>query len=201
MKTRKLLSLILALAMIFSAVPMAFAADISSIEEDIIFIKENSTVQTPYIEHVINIVIEAKLEKFKADPEAHQEDIDAVAAETADYRAGLEKCLAGEHTLGYIADTSYPGPCTSTEFCYYCDYSGKHISNSIYVEHNDYDKDDICNSCGKELQYVNCDHFCHNNNWFISNIILPIALRIWDYFGINEFCECGLYHLYSKNYH
>lgn len=53
--------------------------------------------------------------------------------------------------------------------------------------------DDICDDCGAEIVYEECECLCHSDNWFLS-FIWKTADFFHSLFGILPLCECGEMH-------
>lgn len=200
MKTKKLLSFVLAFIMILSVSPTAFAADIESIEENIVFLSEHGDILKNRDKQSIELLKES-LDKIKTNPEAPQTEIDELYKKTADLREQLEDCLNGEHDLIYVTEDCYPSLCTAKAYCEFCTFQETVVSGTGFrQQHVDSDGDDICNSCNRIMPYVNCNHFCHSKNILIQKIFMPIVRFIWDYLDIEEFCECGTHHNTSGSF-
>ena len=189
-KTRKLMSVILTVFLLFSSISFAFAADASTVENDIAYIKENGN---GYLRDRCE-AFEERLKLYATDEEKYKDDIDYIYSEVDEMIARLQDCAKGNHNLSYLMSDCYPHPCTARVFCAYCTY---HVNNAKlqtkHANHIDKDKNDVCDACDLELHYQECSHICHNDSFIVSKIIMPILMWIWDELDIEEFCECGMY--------
>ncbi len=79
-------------------------------------------------------------------------------------------------------------------FCLECDeYIWGHQETELSDWHNDYDGNDVCDDCGEEIIYEECDHICHSDHWFLR-FIWTIGNFIHSLLGISPVCECGEAH-------
>lgn len=195
-KTRKLISVILAVILLFTAIPFALATDASTIEADIAYIKENGSW---YLNGRCEN-FEEKLKEYATDTEKYKADIDYIYSEVDKMLKNLQDCSEGNHYMQYLSENCYPPLCSSFGYCLYCPYTDTVYSHSKTASHTDKDRDDICDVCGFELHYQDCGHICHNDSFIVSKILMPILMWFWDEFNVEEFCECGMYHLHYKSF-
>lgn len=193
MKSKKLLSLLLAFALIFTLGISAYGYNETEIEEDISFIEEHKDMFGLYY----SARYKKMAEKLNS-PDTTAEELQQLTEEIAALRKAVENCLEGKHYyLIALPDMEGPIDCTSLGVCEYCDHSEIILTGNGYREiHRDNDKDGICDDCKREMPHLNCEHFCHSENIFVQKILLPLFRIIWNLFGIEEYCECGTYHFY-----
>lgn len=189
-KIRKLMSVILTILLLFSSISFAFAADASTVENDIAYIKENGN---GYLRDRCE-AFEERLKLYATDEEKYKDDIDYIYSEVDEMIARLQDCAKGNHEMQYLSADCYPPLCSAYGTCRYCTFAKTVYSHSKTSDHQDDNRDDICDVCGFELHYKDCGHICHNDSFIVSKIIMPILMWIWDELDIEEFCECGMYH-------
>lgn len=109
-----------------------------------------------------------------------------------------------EHDLEYVAETE--STCvehgyTEGLYCSECDeYAWGHEEKELADWHWDENGDDICDDCGAEIVYEECECLCHIDNWFLS-FIWKIANFFHSLFGILPLCECGEMHYLPPFHH
>ncbi len=195
-KTKKLMSVILTVFLLFGSISFAFATDASTIEADIAYIKENGN---GYLRDRCE-AFEERLKLYATDEEKYKDDIDYIYSEVDEMIARLQDCAEGKHRVWYISPDCYPSLCSASGSCEFCSYADTVYSHSKTASHTDKDRDDICDTCGFELHYKDCGHICHNDSFIVRKIIMPILMWIWDELDIEEFCECGMYHGHYKSF-
>ena len=191
MKLKKALSLFLALTFIFTLSLNAYGYNMAEIEEDILFIEQHKDMFGLYY----SARYERMTEKLNS-PDTSTEELTQLYEEVSALRVAVENCLKGEHAyLIALPDMEGPFECTNLGICEYCDHTEIILTGDGYRErHKDSDKNGICDDCKRVMPHLNCDHFCHSENVLIQKILLPVFRMIWNFFGIEEYCECGTYH-------
>ena len=190
MKKRKLLSIFIALLLVFSSALTA-SAESSSAEESISFLNSNKHMLDWYYSMRFENVMQ-KLESGEVTYEERQQLIEEINS----LAQSMKNCLEGNHSYNiWVIDAIGPLDCTSQGVCQYCGHSEIILTGNGYRErHRDSDKNGICDDCERQMPYIGCDHFCHSENALIQKFLLPVFRIIWNIFGIEEYCRCGTYH-------
>ncbi len=102
----------------------------------------------------------------------------------------------GTHELKY--EPEIYSTCTEAGYTegLYCEECEEFIFGHEEIpadEHWDWDRNGKCDICGAETEISYCSHICHSESSFLS-FIWKIINFFNKIFGINAFCECGLYH-------
>ena len=191
MKKKKLISAVLAFALIFSMSTIAFATESTSLEENISFLNEHKDM----IDFYYTLRLEKMTDRLNA-PDITPEEKQQLTQDIASLRNAIENCIRGEHSyLIDMLDTVGPPDCTDLGICEYCGHSEIVLTGDGYRErHKDKDKDNICDDCKREMPHLNCNHFCHSENILIQNIVLPLCRIIWILIRTEDYCRCGTYH-------
>lgn len=194
MKGKKFLSLLLALTFVFTPGIGAYGYNEAEIEEDVSFIEQHKDI--------FGLYYSARYEKIKEklySPDTTEEEMQLLTEEISTLRTAVENCLEGKHYyLIALPDMEGPFECTSLGVCEYCDHSEIILTGDGYREiHTDKNKDGICDDCKRQMPHIGCNHFCHSENILVQKLLLPIFRRIWNLFGIEEYCRCGTYHFYN----
>ena len=172
----------------------ASATDFSQIESDLAFLSENIDSLSPYYADRV-VFLKESFDELKNSSDSDEEESRKLESSVSEIRAAFENCLNGNHSYYYVAPDCYPPLCVCYAGCDFCNYSETVIAGDGYREtHNDPDNDGICNSCQRVMPYVGCDHICHSESIIVQKMIMPILRIIWDFFDIQQFCECGTYH-------
>ncbi len=125
---------------------------------------------------------------------------DEMANELSDIKADLEALKADANTS--VADLANSGLLARAEAI------AKTMNNCVDGNHTDADGDYLCdNGCGHEFEKPaepdtpdvptdgNCDHLCHKDG--ILGFIWKIISFLQRFFGIQQYCDCGVLH-YEK---
>ena len=190
MKTKKLISIIMALILIAPTSASVFAAD-SDLQQSLDFLNEHKDM----LDFYHSMRFEAVSEKLSSS-DISDEERKQLTEYIISLKEALDDCLQDEHSY-LIAYEDFAGPpdCTSLGVCEYCGHSEIVLTGNGYRErHRDNDENGICDDCKREMPYLGCDHFCHSENIIVKKIVLPIFRFLWNLLGIEEYCDCGTYH-------
>ena len=124
-------------------------------------------------------------------------NVDGVVCKLKLKRAVHTAADGAEHYLEYVAEiesTCVEHGYTEGLYCSECDeYTWGHEETELSDWHWDWNDDGVCDDCGTEIVYEECECLCHSDNWFL-NFIWKIANFFHKLFGIFPICECGDLH-------